>query len=315
MGLTESAAKAQTGLGPVAVAGMEGEGRFLVDSYELMCRLFGQLTRKPQDALEAFCEAPHSLIPISHSSPRRHQRDGWGVAWFDSKGRPRIIKSAKPIFDEPRRAESAARGAVSRAVIGHIRAASNPKNLPTSRIMGAVNNQPFGEGGWIFAHNGTLEIPDEIAGLLGPDRAKLRSQNDSEVFFRQFLKFLLAYGDAGEALEACARETMAVWKVRGRRHPTKRAPFTGLNAVVSNGRELHALSLYPAFPTQRSLGRGAQKWGVMSLRKTRDGVLIASEDLDAKRWRRLPPGTLVSARFVAGRPKVRVRRLSREVLP
>jgi glutamine amidotransferase len=281
-----------------------------------MCRLFGQLSRNPRNALEAFCDAPYSLVPISSAQTRRAQRDGWGVGWFDAAGRPRIVKSAKPLFEEKGRAAAAARQAVSRAVIGHVRAASNPKGLPTRAIMGAVNNQPFAEGSWLFAHNGTLEIPDEVAGLLGPSRAKLRSKNDSEVYFRQFLKFLAAYGDAGQALEACARETLAVWKVRRALYPKKRSPFTGLNAVVSNGRELHALSLYPAFPKLRSLGRGAQAWGTMSLRTASDSVLVASEDLDASgRWRRLPPGTLVSARFVGGRPRVRVRRLSREVLP
>jgi glutamine amidotransferase len=247
---------------------------------------------------------------------RRAQRDGWGVGWIDRAGTPRVVKSARPIFKEAGRAQALARRAVSTAVVGHVRAASNPKGLPQSRILGAKNNQPFTERGWLFAHNGTLEIPDDVAALLGSDRKKLRSQNDSEVYFRQFLKFLAAYGDAAQALEACARETMAVWRVRARNHPKKRSPFTGLNAVVTDGRELHALSLYPAFPKLRSLGRRAQPWGTMSLRTTRDSVLVASEDLDAKgSWRRLPPGTLVSARFAGGRPRVRVRRLSREVLP
>lgn len=290
-------------------------GPDLVDFTNAMCRLFGQLSRTPQSASEAFCDAPFSLVPISSAQMRRAQRDGWGVGWFDASGKPRIVKSAKPLFEEKGRAAAAARKAVSRVVIGHVRAASNPKGLPTSRIMGAINNQPFAEGSWLFAHNGTLEIPDEVAGLLGPSRKKLRSQNDSEVYFRQFLKFLDAYGDAGQALEACARETLAVWKVRGARYPKKRSPFTGLNAVVSNGKELHAMSLYPAFPTLRSLGRQAQHWGTMSLRKTRDSVLVASEDLDGAKWRRLPPGTLVSARFVGGRLNVVVRRLSREVIP
>lgn len=280
-----------------------------------MCRLFGQLTSRPQDALEAFCTAPYALVPLSSAEPRRAQRDGWGVGWFDAGGRPRVVKSARPLFKEPERAAAAVRKAVSRAVIGHVRAASNPKGLPASRILGAVNNQPFAEGSWLFAHNGTLEIPDEVAALLGPSRRRLRSHNDSEVFFRQFLKFAAAYGDAGEALEACARETLAVWRVRGRRHPNKRAPFTGLNAVVSDGRTLHALSLYPAFPKLRSLGRGTQPWGTMSLRAAPDRVLVASEDADSGSWRRLPPGTVVSASFVGGRPRVRVRRLPREVLP
>lgn len=279
-----------------------------------MCRLFGQLSLKPQSAFEAFCGAPFSLLPISSAEPRRAQRDGWGVGWFDAAGRPRVVKSAAPVFAEAAKAEAAARAAVSRAVLGHIRAASNPKGLPKGRILGPANNQPFSDEGWLFAHNGTVELPDEVAALLGPRRADLRSQNDSEVYFRQFLKFRAAFGDPAEALEACARETLAVWRVRGRHHPEKRRPFTGLNAVVTDGRSLHALSLYPAYPEQRSLGRGAQRWGVMSLRAEPGRVLVASEDLDRGRWTRLAPGTVVSARFVGGRPEVRIRRL-REVIP
>lgn len=279
-----------------------------------MCRLFGQLSARPQSAYEAFCGAPFSLLALSDAEPRRAQRDGWGVGWFDAAGRPRVVKSARAVFDEPAKAASASRAAVSRAVLGHIRAASNPKGLPPSRILGAANNQPFSGEGWLFAHNGTVELPDEVAALLGARRGDLKSQNDSEVYFRQFLKFRAAFGDPAEALEACARETLAVWRVRGRRYPKKKRPFTGLNAVVTDGRSLHALSLYPAYPEQRSLGRGAQRWGVMSLRAEPGRVLVTSEDLDRGRWRRLPPGTVVSARFVAGRPEVRVRRL-REVIP
>lgn len=180
-------------------------------------------------------------------------------------------------------------------------------------ILGPLNNQPYSDGRWAFAHNGTLQIPDEIAALLGAGRRRLRSRNDSEVFFRQFLKFQAALRDPAEALAACAQETVSTWRACRSRYPKKKGPFTGLNAVVSDGRSLHALSLYPGTAQGRSLGRGAQAWGTMSLRVEPGMVLIASEDMDRGTWKRLPPGTLVSAWPEGGRLRVRIRRLGKEM--
>ncbi|MDE2291677.1 MAG: class II glutamine amidotransferase [Elusimicrobia bacterium] len=273
-----------------------------------MCRLFGQLCIAPRTAEDLFAEDPYSLLSLSDADRKRPQKDGWGVGWFDADGRARVVKSARPVRAEEGRARAALRRARSRAVVGHIRAASNPLGLSARQLFGAVNNQPFSDGRWLFAHNGTLEVPDEVASHLGDGRRRLRGRNDSEVYFRQFLKFLDAYSDAGAALAACARETWRVWRASRARHPDKKRPFTGLNAVVTDGRELHALSLYRSARGLRSLGRGAQPWGTMSLRRSPGRVVVASEDSDRGRWRRLPPGSLVSVRRARGRLKVSVRR-------
>ncbi|MBI3298318.1 MAG: class II glutamine amidotransferase [Elusimicrobia bacterium] len=278
-----------------------------------MCRLFAQLSVKPESAARGLTEAPHALLPLSRADARRRQKDGWGVAWFVD-GRPRVLKSSRPLYEEADRARRAGRRAVSRAVIGHVRAASNPKGLPMGRILGTVNSQPFSAGVWAFAHNGTLQIPDEVAARLGAQRRRLKSRSDSEVFFRQFLKFNAALGDPAEALAACVRETETLWRACRSRHRGKRAPYTGLNAVLSDGRSLHALSLYNGpLGRTRSLGRGVQRWGVMSLRAEPGRVVVASEDLDDGAWRRLPPGTLVSVLPEGRRLRVRLRRLGKGV--
>lgn len=294
---------------------MEGEVRILIDSKANMCRMFGQLTLKKDSALTGLIEAPFSMLRLSDADRKRPQKDGWGIAWVDPAGRARIVKSPDPLYSEAVSARRAAGGACSTALLGHIRAASNPKGLAQARVMGLENTQPFGDGRWAFAHNGTLQIPDAVAARLGPLRRRLRGVNDSEVFFLQFLKFLGTERDPAAALAACARETVEVWRrVRGR-YPDKESAFTGLNAVAVSRDSLLALSLYPSPRGPRSIGRGSQPWGTMSLRRTSDRVVVASEDLDGGRWRRLPPGTLVWARRKGGRLAVELKQLGNEVLP
>ena len=276
--------------------------------------MFGQLTVRKDSALTGLIEAPFSMLRLSDGDPKRPQKDGWGVAWVDGAGKARVVKSPAPLYAEPSAARRAAGSAASTALLGHIRAASNPKGLASARVMGLENTQPFGDGVWAFAHNGTLQIPDAVAARLGPLRRRLRGVNDSEVFFCQFLKFLgLRRGDAAEALADCARETVSIWKAVRASYPEKESPYTGLNALVVSRDTLLALSLYPSPRGSNSIGKGRQPWGTMSLRTTPHSVVVASEDLDEGRWRRLPPGTLVSARRKGGRLAVEVRRLGKEV--
>ena len=193
-----------------------------------------------------------------------------------------------------------------------VRAASNPRGIAAARIMGVRNNQPFSDGRFLFAHNGTLEIPDEIAARLGAYRKNLKSLNDSEVFFWQFVKFYDAGRDAGQALADCVGETRKEWRRCRGRYKHKAGPYTGLNAVVSDGASLHALSLYRSSRGVRSLGRGTQPWGTMSLRAEARRVVVSSEPFDGGRWRRLPPGTVVSAVPAGRRIAVRLRRVQED---
>ncbi|MBI5597443.1 MAG: class II glutamine amidotransferase [Elusimicrobia bacterium] len=275
--------------------------------------MFGQLTLRKESALTGLIEAPFSMLRLSDADRKRPQKDGWGVAWVDAAGKTRVLKSPRPIYEEGPAARLAAQRCASTALLGHIRAASNPKGLAAPRVMGLANTQPFGDGRWAFAHNGTLQIPDAVAARLGARRRRLKGVNDSEVYFQQFLKFLAQVRDPAEALAACARETVEVWRAARRDYPSKSSPFTGLNAVVVGRDALLALSLYPSPDGPRSIGRGSQPWGTMSLRVAPDRVVVASEDLDAGRWRRLAPGTLVSARRTGGRLLVELRRLGKEV--
>ncbi len=267
-----------------------------------MCRLFGQIDVRPAAAADFLARSPRSLLVLSDADPRKPQGDGWGIAYFN--GGARVVKSPKPIFQEKRRFAELAAGLRSRVLIGHIRAASNPNGLAPRRLIGAENTQPFTDGRWAFAHNGTLEIPREVAKFLGSYRKKIRGVNDSEVFFWQLMKFVDAYGSVPEAFKACIRETWGIWKGCRARYPKKKAPYTGLNALLSDGSSLYALSHYPSRPGSRALC-GAQPWGTMSLARRGSRLVVASEDMDSGSWQRLPGPQIVSAIIENGRLMVR----------
>src|SRR5579864_8890786 len=115
-----------------------------------MCRLFAQLSPTPAAARRFLVDSEFSLLKQSDFDAKNRQQDGWGIAHFGNTGEPLVSKSPKPAFKEMKRFEAAAEQAVSRVVIGHIRAASNPRGIPRGRLINMANTQPFSDGDWIF---------------------------------------------------------------------------------------------------------------------------------------------------------------------
>ncbi len=271
-----------------------------------MCRLFAQLSLEPRDGREWLVDAPCSLLGQS-SHKGREQKDGWGVGWFEGS-RARVVKSPRAIYmgKEPAAFRAAARRAKSTVVIAHIRAASNPRGLPPARLKGALNTQPFSDGRWIFAHNGTLSIPDEVQARLGPWRRKVKGTNDSEVFFWQFRKHLQAEGSPAKALRRCVEEIWELWPECRARHADKRAPYLGLNVVASDGRTLVALCHYPLRGRKlTALCTPRQRWGTMSLRQEDGRLVVASEPMDDGDWSRFKDPEILEAWVKGGRIRSR----------
>lgn len=274
-----------------------------------MCRLFAQISPLPLSAEKFLVGSEFSLLRQSDFKKNNLQKDGWGVARFGNKNEPWVSKSPKPVFKEKSKFIGAARPA-SKVVIGHIRAASNPRGIPKNRLINMGNSQPYTDGRWVFAHNGTLQIPDEVAAELGPLRRKVKSLNDSEVYFWQFVKFYRRLKSVPKALQACIREDWALWKKHAARHPDKSTPYTSLNVILSDGRELHAF----CHAARRGLSdcgvcNPSQPWSIMSFSKRPDRVLVASENLDRGSWTRFSQPELVSVSARGGRLSVRRRRL------
>lgn len=282
-----------------------------------MCRLFASISALPASAEAFLVRSEFSLIKQSDFDKNNLQKDGWGIAYFGNNGRIVVSKSPKPAFREKglfRRAASAAR---SRVVIGHIRAASNPRGLPKNRLINMASTQPFSDRRrWIFAHNGTLQIPDEVARKLGPWRRRLKSLNDSEVYFWHFVKHHERARSVAEALQSCIREIWDIWEECRKSHPGKKAPYTSLNALITDGRSLHAL----CHATGKGLsGRGVsnpdQPWSLMSWSRRGQAMIVGSENLDRGPWTRFDPPEVLSAEISAGELKITRTRLDAPQLP
>jgi predicted glutamine amidotransferase len=260
-----------------------------------MCRLFGQLSPAPKSAADCLVISDFSLLAQSNSDKDNLQADGWGLGWFGEEGKPLVSKSPQAVFREAARFREAADQARGTAVVGHIRSASNPRCLPRGELITLDNTQPFTDGRWVFAHNGTLQIPLEVAARLGSLRDKLKAKNDSEVYFWQFIKFQRQLKDASAAFSACVQEIWDVWE---RAKPSgKASPYTSLNAIASDGKSLHAFChSIAAGAAEHAIFNAGRPWQQMSWRLQDARLLVASEDLDrGPGWNRLGPDESLSA--------------------
>jgi predicted glutamine amidotransferase len=269
-----------------------------------MCRLFAQVAPHASSARDFLADSEFSLLRQVDADPKNPQQDGWGLAWFGPEGSAHVVKSGRPASDERARFLAAADEARSPVVIGHIRAASKGIGIDDARA------HPFTDEGWVFAHNGTLFIHKEVAAALGPRRARLKTDSDTEVYFQQFLKFLAECASPSAAFEACIVENWRLWESCRSRYPEHHAPYSSLNAIASNGNGIHAL----CHAAQRGLSEYGifhpdQPWSVMSY-TTRDGrFLLASEGVDGGDWTRLAPPETISAMPSAAGVEIRRRPL------
>ena len=276
-----------------------------------MCRLFASLGVDQHDSVDFLIDAEKSLLKQSSAKKGCLQKDGWGVGWHDKNGKPRVIKSALPIYKEKEAFRSAAEEAASRIIIGHVRAASNPLGLDKKRLLDPANNQPFTDGRWLFGHNGTLSIPREVT-AAGKFRSKLKAENDSEVWFYHLLKHLKKAGSFHEAAASAIAELWEIWDGCKKDHPGLNGPYTGLNFLLTDGVELHALC-HQASKGMALFGacNPDQPWGQMSYSERPGRLLVASEDMDSGDWTRLDPPETLTASYKGGRFSVQRRRLDK----
>lgn len=269
-----------------------------------MCRLFGQLSPTPRSARPLLIESEFALLRQADFDKKNPQEDGWGIAWGGPSGLT-IDKSPEPASKDAARFDAAAKKGVSQVVVAHLRAASNPRGLPKSEIINLANTQPFTDGRWVFAHNGTLQIPAEIEAKLGRFADGLESKNDSEVYFRQFLKFLDQTKDAAAAFEACVAENWATWGECAKAYPEKKTPYSSLNAIATDGRRLFVFC-HSAAKGMATCGvcNPSQPWQTMSMTERDGSLIVASENLDSGPWTRLSPPEVVSAELKDGRVAV-----------
>jgi predicted glutamine amidotransferase len=199
-----------------------------------MCRLFGLLADPVVPAEPWLVASERSLLRQANVTPEAAQRDGWGIAWYDSQRRAHVDKGVRGAAETSERDRflKSAQHAEGSVVIGHLRRASNPMKLPHDRLIALENSQPFQYENYLFAHNGSIPLPRETRPLLGPLEPQVRGVNDSEVLFWLLVRHVEATHDPLQAYARAVADLEQVWMDHGR---PKEGPYTGLNVLFSTG--------------------------------------------------------------------------------
>ena len=196
-----------------------------------MCRHLAYLG-PPLRPEELVLAPPHSLLVQSHAARELLRgsvcADGFGVGWYaDGEPEPAVYRRESPIWADPDLPR------VARAVRSPVR-----RRLGAQRHPGRARRSRRGPADAArrvpFAHNGAVAGFAELARALReglPDDlyAAARGAGDSEALF---LLVLAAVRAAGGDLAAGVRAALA--------EVAERAPGSGLNVVLTDGRTLVA---------------------------------------------------------------------------
>jgi predicted glutamine amidotransferase len=262
-----------------------------------MCRLFGLLGGGPTPALPWLVSSERSLLAQSNVSPEVAQADGWGLAWYDARGLARTVIGTGGAYaaeERPRYVEAAGQ-ATSPVVLGHLRHASNPMNLPRARLIGPENCQPFLDGRTMFVHNGMVPLPRETRPLLRTYESRIKGVNDSEVLFWLLQRNLGEVADPAAAFGQSVAQLVRVWEEHGR---PGEGPYSGLNVILTRGpSELWAFCQY-AGDHGSSFLDPARPYYELAYQADARQVVVGSEPFDNRRdtWRSLPNGHYLHAR-------------------
>ncbi|MFA5771649.1 MAG: class II glutamine amidotransferase [Thermoplasmata archaeon] len=269
-----------------------------------MCRLFGMLSTKPSSAREFLIETECSLLKQSYCRRGREQKDGWGIGYYRGKD-AQIIKSVKPVYKEKVAFTITSTEISSNIIIGHIRKASNPRKLSTTKLLAPENMQPFTYGRFIFAHNGIVQIPDDLEGTLGRYKRKIEGQNDSEVYFWLLMKNAEKMGMPA-ALEKTVNDMWQVWGKCKNRYKNIKEPYWGLNCMISDGETLYAFCKHDGIAGDlKSLCYGNRPYFRMCYALTKNSLVVASEPMDkTHKWLPIEDDTVLIGELKKGRISV-----------
>ncbi|MGP8076310.1 MAG: class II glutamine amidotransferase [Thermoplasmata archaeon] len=261
-----------------------------------MCRLLGVLSVQADSAEPWLVRSDRSLLAQS-SVPGWEQKDGWGIGWFTDGGRTRVEKGTGGAYanGERERFLKAATDARSTLVVGHLRHASNPLDLPRERLIALENSQPFENHTSLFAHNGAINFPTETRPFLGVHESKVRGVNDSEVLYWLLYRNTEETGDPLVGYVHTVEDLVRVWE--GLRKPAI-PPFSGLNLLFSRGPdELWAFCLWTG-DHGRGLLDDHRRYYEMTYEAAAHRVLVGSEPFNGEPgvWKSMPSGSYLVAR-------------------
>ncbi len=269
--------------------------------FSTMCRLLGVLASPNTPAEPWLVGSERSLLAQSNASADSAQKDGWGIAWYDERRKVRLEKGVGGAYvvGERERFVRTAQQAHGPVVIGHLRHASNPMNLPHERLIALENSQPFVHGSAVFAHNGSIPFPRETRPMLGPFESKVQGVNDSEIFFWLFLRHVELTGNPLTAYVNTTNDIRSVWKAQKR---LSTEPFSALNILFSRGpNELWAFCRWTG-DHGGSLLDPERPYFEMVYAADSQHLVVGSEPFDSRvgAWRPIPNGTYLSAQAEQG---------------
>jgi len=274
-----------------------------------MCRLFGSLAAGEIDLQSHLVSSRTSLLVQSNANKERLQGDGWGIGHYSASGRPLIALSTRPVYREKGLFAEAVGKASGRIVIAHIRRASNPGGLAKAALLQPENQQPFSYKKWLFAHNGTVRIPNEVLPHAGRHRRLMKGNNDSEVFFRLLMNFVEKTGSVHDGVTEAEDAIHRAWKEAPAGVQRKQElPYVGLNFLLSDGERLYALCKYDGWKPKKDDNwlchpRPPRPLYEMCYRLEPDGksLEVASEITQpGGNWLPLKDGMLLEARMESG---------------
>ena len=250
-----------------------------------MCRLLALHSDQPITADFWLLDAPYSLLRQS-----RFNADGTGLGWIDEHGTPRVAKKPVAAYASERfgRIATALR---SRAMIAHVRLSSGTGHCEE-------NTHPFLQDGILSAHNGVLEVTDQMRRRVRELGAAhhVQGTTDSEWMAALITGEVAAHdGDLRDGVVAALD-----WIARN-------VPVYSVNVLVLKGEELIAVRL-PAtnelWVLEREAAaaqpREALEQSSATLRTRSEdlagigSVVIASEPMDDDpAWRLMDSGELL----------------------
>jgi glutamine amidotransferase len=217
-------------------------------------------------------EPAHSLLRQSYAPADMRgggtiNADGFGVGWYPEPDGPAArYRTAQPMWSDTSFTAVAA-AARSGGVLAAARSAT--VGMPVTEAAAA----PFGEGRWLFSHNGVVPgWPDTVAPLAEAlpvaDLLTLDAPTDAALLWALVRHRLRAGADPRDALAGVVTEVAAA------------APGARLNLLLTDGTGIWATAWYHA----------------LSVRTDHRGALVASEPLDSDPgWCPVPDRHLVTA--------------------
>ncbi|MEM2821690.1 MAG: class II glutamine amidotransferase, partial [Thermoproteota archaeon] len=169
-----------------------------------MCRMLGAMFVESNSVENHLLDAECSILK---QAVKGGQSDGWGIGFYMGRV-PIVFKSEKAVYEEEEKFKEVAKSTKGRIIIVHVRKASNPRGLPRERLISPENSQPFNYSNYLLAHNGSINIPDEVIKRLGPYGEFVKSNNDSEVYFYLLLSLIEKENDVITAFKNVEKTLM-----------------------------------------------------------------------------------------------------------